>query len=269
MKGTPIISIITVVLNNRDGLETTAKSVVKQKNALFEWLVLDGGSTDGGLDIIEKYKDKIAYWRSRKDNGIFDAMNEGIDRATGDYILFLHSGDQLVDEQSLESVQEVVLTAGPHLSLIMTTAIYHYPAGHQMLREPRQIQDYIQYSNPISHQAIFMNRRQHKEIPYDTSYRISADYLCISAMYMRNPRCAYVQRPTVVVLRGGNSTSHTHPLRQIMECAQIQRRTFDLPASRIVFDALRRVRSIAAEALLSRPSTAGLAWYIVKCIKRR
>jgi len=98
------LSIITVNLNNANGLRKTIESVVSQTFTDFEYIVIDGGSTDGGVDIIKQYADKITYWVSEPDKGIYNAMNKGILRAKGEYCYFLNSGDYLVDENVLKII---------------------------------------------------------------------------------------------------------------------------------------------------------------------
>lgn len=95
------LSIITVNLNNKDGLQKTIDSVISQTFKDFEWIVIDGGSTDGSKELIEKYQESISYWVSEPDSGIYNAMNKGI-RIGGGYIIFLNSGDYLFNSRSLE-----------------------------------------------------------------------------------------------------------------------------------------------------------------------
>lgn len=89
------LSVITINYNNRDGLRKTIESVVNQTYMEFEYIVIDGGSTDGSVDVIKEYAEKIDYWVSEPDKGIYNAMNKGIDVAKGEYCLFLNSGDYL------------------------------------------------------------------------------------------------------------------------------------------------------------------------------
>lgn len=96
------LSIITVNLNNRDGLQKTIDSVICQSFKDFEWIVIDGGSTDGSKELIEQYADHFAYWVSEPDKGIYNAMNKGIRVAKGEYLQFLNSGDCLCTETILE-----------------------------------------------------------------------------------------------------------------------------------------------------------------------
>jgi glycosyltransferase involved in cell wall biosynthesis len=91
----PKISVITISYNNKEGLEKTLKSVTSQDYKDFEYIVIDGGSNDGSKEILEKYSDKINYWVSEPDKGIYNAMNKGIEAAKGEYLLFLNSGDEL------------------------------------------------------------------------------------------------------------------------------------------------------------------------------
>lgn len=99
-----IISIITINFNDLAGLKKTMASVLEQTFANIEYIVIDGGSTDGSKEYIEAHKDSLAYWVSELDKGIYNAMNKGIDKATGDYLLFLNGGDWLVDNQIIENI---------------------------------------------------------------------------------------------------------------------------------------------------------------------
>lgn len=90
------ITVITINYNNLEGLKKTVVSVVEQTYTDLEYIVIDGGSTDGSAKYVENYHEDIAYWVSEPDKGIYNAMNKGIDKATGDYLLFLNSGDVLI-----------------------------------------------------------------------------------------------------------------------------------------------------------------------------
>lgn len=96
-----LLSIITINYNNCEGLRKTVASVVSQTFRDFEWIVIDGGSTDGSKELIEQYADHFSYWVSEPDKGIYNAMNKGIRAAKGDYLLFLNSGDWLIDDDVL------------------------------------------------------------------------------------------------------------------------------------------------------------------------
>jgi glycosyltransferase involved in cell wall biosynthesis len=98
------LSIITINKNNARGLERTIQSVIQQTSTDYEYIVIDGASRDGSVDSIKKYADKINYWVSEPDAGIYNAMNKGIRKASGDYCLFLNSGDTLLASKTLETV---------------------------------------------------------------------------------------------------------------------------------------------------------------------
>jgi glycosyltransferase involved in cell wall biosynthesis len=98
------VSIVTVVLNDEKNIKKTINSVLNQTYLNIEYIVIDGGSTDGTLDVIEKYNDKINYWISEKDGGIYDAMNKGILQSSGDVIGIINSGDSY----NLNTIQLVV-----------------------------------------------------------------------------------------------------------------------------------------------------------------
>jgi glycosyltransferase involved in cell wall biosynthesis len=98
-----VLSIITINLNNAEGLEKTIASVVSQTYKNFEFIIIDGSSKDNSLDIINRYKEQINFWVSENDNGIYQAMNKGINIAKGSYLLFLNSGDILNGKYALET----------------------------------------------------------------------------------------------------------------------------------------------------------------------
>jgi len=98
------LSVITINYNNLDGLRKTMESVFAQTNKDFEYIVIDGASTDGGAEYIKEHADKLTYWVSEKDSGIYNAMNKGVRAAKGEYVLMLNSGDFFVDEHVVERV---------------------------------------------------------------------------------------------------------------------------------------------------------------------
>lgn len=96
------LSIITINYNNRDGLRKTIESVVNQTCKEFQYIIIDGGSTDGSVEVIKEYADRIDYWVSEPDRGIYHAMNKGIDKAEGKYCIFMNSGDCFATANTLD-----------------------------------------------------------------------------------------------------------------------------------------------------------------------
>jgi len=99
----PKLSVITIAYNNKEGLEKTIKSVIAQTSKDFEYIIIDGNSDDGSKEILKQYSNKIDYWISEPDNGIYNAMNKGIRASNGEYLIFLNSGDEFYTSLSLEN----------------------------------------------------------------------------------------------------------------------------------------------------------------------
>ena len=148
------LSIITVNLNNRSGLQKTIESVVLQTYKEFEWIVIDGGSTDGSKELIEEYADYISYWVSEPDKGIFHAMNKGIRLSHGEYLYFLNSGDSFFDKNVLSNV--VPLLAGK--DYYVGDEMRNGCILEQKIATSQQICDTM-INKWIPHQAVFTNRR--------------------------------------------------------------------------------------------------------------
>lgn len=149
------ISVVTVNFNNREGLQKTAASVVGQTFRDFEWIVVDGGSDDGSKEVIERYADRIAWWCSEPDRGIYDAMNKGIAHSSGEYLLFLNSADMLFDENVLSAVI-------PHLQGKDFYIGDEMRGNHRVrprVETPQQICRALLCGGFLPHQSTFVNRR--------------------------------------------------------------------------------------------------------------
>lgn len=168
------LSIITINYNNCDGLRKTIESVVAQTTRDFEYIVIDGGSTDGSVDVIKEYADYIDYWVSEPDKGIYNAMNKGTRAAHGDFLLFLNSGDWL----NSTDVTEVIL---PHLNdeidilngyVLLDSSFKRYlPGGPQHLTISTILH------STLCHQSIFIRRSFLINRPYHEDYRIVSDWI--------------------------------------------------------------------------------------------
>lgn len=155
----PLISIITVVFNGEKLLEETIQSVINQTYDNVEYIIIDGSSTDGTLDIIKKYEERIDYWVSERDAGIYDAMNKGIDVASGDGLIFLNAGDYFVGEVLSKDVVAPCFLNVKYKNFfdkLVDVKIKSYKNGL-----------------PNCHQGIVF---KNKKIKYDTSYKIASDY---------------------------------------------------------------------------------------------
>ena len=169
----PKISIITIRYNHKESLEKTLKSVVSQDYKDFEYVVIDGGSTDGSKELLEKYSDKITSWVSEPDNGIYHALNKGILSATGDYLFFLNAGDLFIDESSLSLAAKEV-----HTEDIIYFNIEVKGENVNFVKEcPSVLSFYFFYKDTLPHQATFMSAKSFKMNGlYDESLKIVADW---------------------------------------------------------------------------------------------
>ncbi len=170
----PVLSVITIVYNNVMDIERTMLSVLNQTYPHIEYLVIDGASTDGTTAIIKKYQSRLAKFVSEPDKGIYDAMNKGLLLATGDYVLFMNSGDELFDSTT---VAEVFATAADADIYYGETEMYNEnweSLGQRRHQAPENFSwKSFRYGMSISHQAIYLKRSI--TTPYDLQYKYSAD----------------------------------------------------------------------------------------------
>ncbi len=169
-----MISIITVVLNMKDGLERTVRSVAGQTYSDIEFVVIDGGSTDGTLDLIKKYEDKISYWSNEKDEGIYDAMNKGLRKAKGDYVWFLNAGDEIYAPGTLERILAMG-EADAYYGEIEYVDETGKSFGTRTLKKPPENLSWKNFIEGmvVGHQGIIMKREC--AVEYNPEYKHCAD----------------------------------------------------------------------------------------------
>ena len=176
------ISVVTVSYNAAATIEETIQSVLGQTYPNVEYIVIDGGSTDGTVDIIKRYIDHLAYWVSEPDKGIYDAMNKGIAAATGDYINFMNAGDRFYD---LNTIERLINSAD------FNSYDIHYgdwnilKKKNSVIRTPgslSRIKDGA-FDGLLCHQATYTRTSLLKKRPYQIKYKISADYEYICYSY--------------------------------------------------------------------------------------
>ena len=168
-------SIITVNYNNRDGLLKTIESVINQTYHDFEYIVIDGGSTDGSIDILKEYNNRITYWISEPDGGIYQGMNKGIAKAIGDYLNFLNSGDCFYSNNVLQEVADYDSHAD-----IITGRDYHYSdekkMGHASI-QPSRLSMITFFTSTLDHQSSFIKRKLFNNSPYREDLRLVSDWV--------------------------------------------------------------------------------------------
>lgn len=175
------LSIVTICFNNLSGFKITAESITRQSWKDFEWIVIDGGSTDGTREYINGMKVKPDYWVSEKDNGIYDAMNKGLTKANGQYTLFLNGGDCFYNDHILEDIFATPSDADViygDLAFVSNGIgeIYHYPD---------ELNIYFLLQKSLGHPACFFKTKSIKEIGgYDTMLKICSDWKVFVQFYI-------------------------------------------------------------------------------------
>lgn len=168
-----LISIITINYNNVAGLKKTMDSVYVQTYTSIEYIVIDGGSTDDSKAYIESCQQDLAYWISEPDKGIYHAMNKGIDKATGDYLLFLNSGDWLVDNLVIEKF----INYKPEKDIIYGNSIFIHEDGRkEEAIMPNKLGGIDIFNFTLNHQAIFHKKNLFVNNQYDLNYQMLADW---------------------------------------------------------------------------------------------
>lgn len=209
------LSIITVNLNNKEGLKKTIDSVIAQSFHDYEWIVIDGGSTDGSRELIEQFAERFAYWISEPDKGIYNAMNKGIRVAKGDYLLFLNSGDYLWKGNVLKKVFSNDLS---------DDFVYCDDGGSEGVvvngGSPTKIDLHFLYTYTICHQTIFHRRELFAHSLYDEKFTIVADWKFLYQKIVKE-NCSYRKLPILLcVLQPGSSYDTTRTeleRRQVLE----------------------------------------------------
>ena len=167
------LSIITINDNNADGLQRTIKSVISQTFKNFEYIIIDGHSSDKSIDVIKENENYFAYWCSEKDRGIYDAQNKGIQKAKGDYLLFLNSGDCLENDKVFENV----FALSPKEDVLYGELIFDFGTHKKLSNLPSMLTIQYLFRDNIWHPASFIKRSLFEKYGnYETNYKICADY---------------------------------------------------------------------------------------------
>ena len=163
------LSVITINYNNRDGLKKTIESVVNQTYKDFEYIIIDGGSTDGSVEVLKEYSDKIDYWVSEPDKGIYNAMNKGIDIAKSEYCIFMNSGDLFYSNTTLSRILD-------HLD--GTDIIYGntQESNGNITKHKDKITFATLYYGSLCHQSAIIKTTLLQKFHYDESLKIVSDW---------------------------------------------------------------------------------------------
>lgn len=202
----PMFSVITICFNDLENLKRTASSVLSQTHTDYEWLVVDGGSSDGTADWLALQASPHLQWVSERDRGLYHAMNKGMDRAQGDYLIFMNSGDCFAEPDVLAKVAGCVRAAAIPPLLLYGDSIDVTAEGSSQLRRARSHES-LMLGMFAQHQAMFFHATT---VRFDERYRLSADYGFIGTVIRRQKAAAeivYVAFPVCRFLLGGLNES--------------------------------------------------------------
>jgi glycosyltransferase involved in cell wall biosynthesis len=198
----PLISIVTIVYNGEKYLEKTIQSVINQNYDNIEYIVIDGDSTDGTVDIIKKYEDKIDYWISEKDKGISAAFNKGVTCSTGERLLMLNTGDFFIDNSFLKSNISQLLTVEDVVFFSVRVDNNRNLPSEDVLSSLEKILDKVQ----VPHQSAFVKLSSYKRCGlYNTNFKIRMDYEFFLRLISCNSKFKYLNVVAVQYLVGGIS----------------------------------------------------------------
>ena len=192
------ITVITVAYNAREALATTIQSVAAQTYQPLEYIVIDGGSTDGSREVIENHRSDITYWVSEADGGIYDAMNKGVAKATGDYCIFMNAGDTFV---SADTVSNVIKAMDKGVDVVYGDIVKDGKSKASL--SPRNCHKMF-----YCHQSAFTRTSCLREFPFDTSHRYSADFKQAKQLVLAGKRFQHL--PILVAHFDTSGVSNTH-----------------------------------------------------------
>lgn len=210
-----LLSIITINFNNLDGLRKTVDSVLHQSFIDYEWIVIDGGSTDGSKELLEQNQEHFAYWCSEPDKGIYNAINKGIAHAKGDYIQFLNSGDWLYGSNTLEKAFTQI---DGQFDIYYGDMIQVNDGGRlNPISYPDELGFLFFPYNNICHQATFYRRTLFDNNPYDESFSIVSDWAMNLKLLFEGRTFKHLDQIIVYYDNQGKSSAadHKHHIERI------------------------------------------------------
>ena len=223
------LSIITINLNNAEGLRRTMESVFAQTFKDFEYIVIDGGSTDGSRELIWQYSDNFTYWVCEPDKGIYNAMNKGIVKSKGEYVLMLNSGDRLVNENVLKNMNAQLDGIDIVQGNVMISWNGKWLKNSGYGKSDLTFRDV--YKGRFLHQASFIRKELHNQYGlYEDTWRIAGDTaFFLKTLGFGNATFKYVDITISYVEPGGVSSNGSHLWKQI-RMKEYER--YDLPRRR-------------------------------------
>ena len=200
----PKVTVVTVCFNAIGEIEETILSVINQTYPNIEYVIIDGGSTDGTVDIIKKYHDHINTWISEPDHGIYDAMNKGVLRSTGQWVNFMNAGDSFCSDSVVEEFMSKVES---DTTIAYGNTVLVYELGER-LDNPGPLEG-LSKGMIFGHQSAFVDLDYHKNHLFDTSFRSSGDYNFFYKSYIEGVKFQYIDISVAKYkAQGGMSSSN-------------------------------------------------------------
>jgi len=229
------ISIITVVRNDLAGLLSTEVSILEQSYTNYEWIIVDGNSTDGTKEYILNLKYDFLNCISENDKGIYDAMNKGIDLSKGDYLIFLNAGDKFYDNATLTLVNNTISRFNAD---VLFGGANIYFGSKFVYRPPLNINSCISYSLPGHHQSTYYKRTKLTDIQYPLEYEFSGDYALICILYMSGITTVNLNVPLTKFIVGHHSFKNIYKI--LYYSSKIQKNILKLGIFQLLISSLRR-----------------------------
>lgn len=200
-----MISIITINYNNVEGLRKTVASVLPQIHLLYEYIIIDGGSTDGSAEFLQELKHTSIKWVSEKDNGIYHAMNKGWRKSTSEFCLFLNSGDYLLHDRVIEQVKEVINKSSADIYYGDVASIWR---GQNIINKFNEYPTlYYMYHSYLPHPTSFISKKLLEEFNgYDESYSIVGDKVFFINAVIKSKQFHMLNFPVTFFGEGGISS---------------------------------------------------------------
>lgn len=241
------VSIITVVFNGEKYLEQTIQSVLNQSYSDIEYIIIDGGSTDGTLDIIKKYEDKLGYWVSEKDNGIYDAMNKGISKATGELVGIINADDYyspdavtlVVDFYEKEDNPDILYANMELMTEDTNKSQVIIPSMKGLTKEMS-----------LNHPTCFVKKILYDERKFNLNYSISADYELMMYFIHQNKSFYYIPQTLAYMRLGGASDNFVLSSKEVF-LVQLKYFNIAIALKSITMRYLKRVIRIISTPFLT------------------
>lgn len=215
-----LLTIVTINYNNKDGLKKTVDSVVGQTYSQFEYIIIDGGSTDGSKEILDEYKHSIHFWVSEKDGGIYHAMNKGILAAHGKYILFLNSGDILYAANTLaKSISTLML----NYDFVYGNTFFDKHGKRSFVSYPGKLSFSFFLTDSLCHQSTFIKRELFKNSLYNETAKIVSDWEFFITKICRENKTTWHLDETVSVFDVSGASSEQLAYNEFERAAVVEK----------------------------------------------